>query len=63
MEDNGHQMGNEDQSIDIKLPLQLIERVQNYCRKQNITIDHFIMDAVTAKLQLANQERRKRQRL
>ena len=49
--------------IDIKIPTKLIERIHGYCRKHNITVDNFILDAVTSKLQLANQERRKRQRL
>jgi hypothetical protein len=57
------EMGNGEQSVEIKMPLQLVERIRGYCRKQNITMDNFILDAVTAKLQSANQERRKRQRL
>ena len=63
MEEYASPMGNEDQNVEIKMPLKLIERIRGYCLKQNITMDNFILDAVTAKLQLANQERRKRQRL
>ncbi len=63
MEEYSLEMGNGEQSVEIKMPLQLVERIRGYCQKQNITMDNFILDAVTAKLQSANQERRKRQRL
>lgn len=52
-----------DIALEIKMSKTLVDRVQNHCRKHNITIDDFMLDAVTAKLQLVNKERRKRQRL
>lgn len=53
----------DEKRIEVKFPVKLIERIQRYCRKQNMSMDNFILDAVTAKLYQANQERRKRQRL
>lgn len=52
-----------DIALEIKMSKTLVNRVQNHCRKHKITIDDFMLDAVTAKLQLENKERRKRQRL
>lgn len=63
MGDNLSQDAGEEKVIEIKIPVKLVERIHGYCRKQNITMDNFILDAVTAKLFQANQERRKRQRL
>lgn len=63
MGDNLSQESSEEKTVEIKIPIKLIERIKRYCQKQNITIDNFILDAVTAKLYQANQERRKRQRL
>lgn len=63
MGDNLSQESSEERSVEIKIPIKLIERIEGYCQKQNITIDNFILDAVAAKLYQANQERRKRQRL
>lgn len=63
MGDNLSQESSEEKQVEIKIPIKLIERIEAYCQKQNISIDSFILDAVTAKLYQANQERRKRQRL
>ena len=63
MGDNLSQDSSVEKKVEIKIPIKLIERIESYCQKQNITIDNFILDAVTAKLYQANQERRKRQRL
>lgn len=63
MGDNLSQEEGEEKRIEIKIPIQLVERIQSYCKKQSISMDNFILDAVTNKLYQANQERRKRQRL
>lgn len=50
-------------ALRIRMSKELIDRIENHCQKHKITIDDFLLDAVTAKLQMANIERRKRQRL
>lgn len=52
-----------DITVEIKMSKTLIDRIQSHCRKRKISLDDFMLDAVTAKLQLVNKERRKRQRL
>jgi hypothetical protein len=49
--------------LEIKMSKTLVDRMRNHCRKHNITVDDFMLDAVAAKLRFANKERRKRQRL
>jgi NRPS condensation-like uncharacterized protein len=63
MTDNPTRKTSADSVLKIKISKTLVDRVQNHCRKHNITVDDFILDAVTAKLRLENKERRKRQRL
>jgi hypothetical protein len=63
MTDNPPEKINPDIALEIKMSKALVDRVQNHCNKHKITIDDFMLDAVTAKLQLVNKERRKRQRL
>jgi hypothetical protein len=63
MTDNSSEKASPDVALEIKMSKALVDRVQNHCRKHKITIDDFMLDAVTAKLQLINKERRKRQRL
>jgi hypothetical protein len=63
MTDNPSEKTSVDITLEIKMSKALVDRVQNHCQKHNITIDDFMLDAVTAKLQLINKERRKRQRL
>jgi hypothetical protein len=63
MTDNPSEKTSPDIALEIKMSKALVDRVQNHCKKHKITIDDFMLDAVTAKLQLVNKERRKRQRL
>lgn len=63
MTDNPSEKTSPDIALEIKMSKALVDRVQHHCRKHNMTIDDFMLDAVTAKLQLENKERRKRQRL
>lgn len=52
-----------DITMEIKMSKALVDRVQSHCRKRKISLDDFMLDAVTTKLQMVNKERRKRQRL
>jgi hypothetical protein len=52
-----------DITVEIKMSKALVDRIQSHCRKRKISLDDFMLDAVTAKLQMVNKERRKRQRL
>jgi hypothetical protein len=63
MTDNPSVKNSPDIALEIRMSKTLVDRVQNHCQKHNISIDDFMLDAVTAKLQLENKERRKRQRL
>jgi hypothetical protein len=63
MTDNPSEKSGPDIALEIKMSKALVDRIQNHCQKHKITIDDFMLDAVTAKLQLVNKERRKRQRL
>lgn len=63
MMDNPSEKASPDVALEIMMSKALVDRVQNHCQKHHITIDDFMLDAVTAKLQLVNKERRKRQRL
>lgn len=63
MTDNPSEKTSPDIALEIKMSKTLVDRVQNHCQKHNITIDDFMLDAVTAKLRSVNKERRKRQRL
>ncbi len=56
--------GNGDtQNVRIDLPQSLVSRVHNYCNKRNITIQEFIRDALSEKLEMAHRERRRKQRV
>ncbi|MDJ0722955.1 MAG: hypothetical protein QNJ04_15070 [Desulfobacterales bacterium] len=56
--------GNGDtQNVRIDLPQSLVSRVHNYCSKRNITIQEFIRDALSEKLEAAHRERRRKQRV
>jgi hypothetical protein len=63
MTDNPSGNNSLDTTLEIRMSKALVDRVQNHCQKHKISIDDFMLDAVTAKLQLVNKERRKRQRL
>lgn len=63
MTENPSEKARPDITLGIKMSKELVDRVQKYCQKHNITFDDFMLDAVTTKLQLVNKERRKRQRL
>ena len=62
---NGNSPEERTQDIDlhIRMSKELVERIKNHCKKHKISIDNFMLDAVAAKLQATNKERRKRQRL
>ena len=49
--------------LNIMLPEELLERVQNYCKEKNMTVKEFVTDAIIEKLKLAYKERRKKPRL
>jgi hypothetical protein len=51
------------QCIQVDIPQSLMSRVENYCRKRNITTREFICDALSEKLQMAHKERRRKQRV
>ncbi len=51
------------QNLHIDLPQSLVSRVHNYCNKRNITIEEFIRDALSEKLEMAHKERRRKQRV
>ena len=51
------------QSIRIDIPESLLSRVHGYCNKRNITIEEFIRDALSEKLEMAHKERRRKQRV
>lgn len=56
--------GNGDtQSVRIDIPQSLMSRVHNHCNKRNITIQEFIRDALSEKLEMAHKERRRKQRV
>jgi hypothetical protein len=63
MTDNPSEKASPDITLEIKMSKTLVDRVLNHCQKHKITIDDFMLDAVTAKLRLVNKERRRRQRL
>ena len=50
-------------SLNIMLPEELMERVQALCAERDIIIHDFVTDAIIEKLELANKERRKKNRL
>ena len=49
--------------LNIRLPEELMERVQSHCDERNMNVKEFVIDAIIEKLELANKERRKRPRL
>ena len=49
--------------INIMLPEELLERINDFCADQDMTIQEFVTDAIIEKLQLARKERRKKVRL
>ncbi|MDJ0808564.1 MAG: hypothetical protein QNJ48_03165 [Desulfobacterales bacterium] len=51
------------QSIRFDIPESLLSRVHSYCNKRNITIEEFIRDALSEKLEMAHKERRRKQRV
>ncbi len=51
------------QTIRIDIPESLLSRVHSYCNKRNITIEEFIRDALSEKLEMAHKERRRKQRV
>ncbi len=58
------QKGNADiEGARIKMPPELMRRVNNYCSDKNIPVWEFIFDAISEKLAQAYKERRKKPRL
>ena len=56
--------GNGDtQSVRIDIPQSLMSRVHNNCNKRDITVQEFIRDALSEKLEMAHKERRRKQRV
>jgi hypothetical protein len=53
----------ETQSVRIDIPQSLMSRVHSHCRKCNITIQEFIRDALSEKLEMVHKERRRKQRV
>ncbi len=51
------------QSVRIDIPQSLMSRVHSHCNKRNITIEEFIRDALSEKLEMAHKERRRKQRV
>ena len=49
--------------VRIDIPQSLMSRVHNHCNKRNITIQEFIRDALSEKLEMAHKERRRKQRV
>ena len=63
MDDNIAEGNGATQHVRIDLPQSLVSRVHNYCNKRNITIQEFIRDALSEKLEMAHKERRRKQRV
>ncbi len=63
MDDNIVRENGDTQNVRIDMPQSLMSRVHNYCNKRNITIQEFIRDALSEKLEMAHKERRRKQRV
>lgn len=53
----------ETEIISVKIPKDLKKRVNAYSDDNEMTIKHFIADAIIDKLELAHKERRRKSRL
>ena len=53
----------QNETLNILLPEQLINRVNDVCAVKDMTIREFVIDAIIEKLELVYKERRKRDRL
>jgi hypothetical protein len=49
--------------LKVDIPQRLMSRVYNHCNKRNITIEEFVRDAFSEKLEMAHKERRRKQRV
>jgi hypothetical protein len=63
MEKKPEEANIETEMINIQLPKVLIKRAEAYCAENEISIHEFINDAITEKIALSHQERRKKRRL
>ncbi|MBL0714586.1 MAG: ribbon-helix-helix protein, CopG family [Desulfosarcina sp.] len=63
MDDKIAKGNGETQSVRIDIPQSLMSRVHNHCTKRNISVQEFIRDALSEKLEMVHKERRKRQRV
>ena len=53
----------ETKMLNTRLPKDLIKRVKVFCAEKEMTIQDFVADAITEKIELAHKERRKKSRL
>lgn len=51
------------QSFRIDIPQSLMSRVHNHCTKRNLTVQEFIRDALSEKLEMVHKERRRKPRV
>ncbi len=51
------------QCVQIDMPQSLMSRVRSHCDKHKITVQEFIRDALSEKLQMVHKERRRKQRV
>jgi hypothetical protein len=63
MSDKLREVNSETQILQIKMPQELLKRVNTHCEKISIVVDEFILDAIAEKLELAYKERRRKHRL
>ncbi len=50
-------------TVDVKVPRALFDRVRVYCDDKNMTPYEFVIDAIGEKLALVHKERRRKPRL
>lgn len=49
--------------LQVDIPQSLMSRVHSHCNKRNITIEEFVRDAFSEKLEMVHKERRRKQRV
>jgi len=50
-------------TVCIHIPKALFDRVENFCESKDLSLEEFILDAVSEKLTAVHRERRRKQRL
>ncbi len=63
MDDNIAKENGDTQCVQIDMPQSLMTRVHSHCSKHKITVQEFIRDALSEKLEMAHKERRRKQRV